>query len=176
MTEELQALGSVRTRGILLLALVALAAGAAGGAIDRVWVARNADEGRSEPPSGRNVGSGEDRHEESRMARTDRSLEERRPPSERGGVPISLRSIDLSPDQRQRIEKISAQFQPAAESIAKTVRERILALDLQMRQQAMCVLTPKQRDDWIAWRKRERLIVEENGAMMALVKAGTCPK
>ena len=175
MTEELHALGSVRARGILILALVALAAGAAGGAIDRVWVARSANEARSESPE-RNFASGEDRHEQSGLARTDRSLEERRTPSERGGVPISLRSINLSPEQSIKIEKISAQFQPAAESVVKTIRLRVLAMDLQMRQQAMCVLTPAQRDQWIAWRKREGLVVEENDAMMALVKAGSCPR
>lgn len=175
MTEGLPALGSVRARGILLLALVALAAGAAGGAIDRVWLTRSANEGTSESPA-RNFASGEDRQEQSGLTRTDRSLEERRTPRERGGVPISLRSINLSPQQRVKIEKISAQFQPAAESVVKTIRVRILAMDLQMRQQAMCVLTPAQRDEWIAWRKREGLIVEENDAMMALVKAGSCPE
>lgn len=165
MTEELRALGSVRTRGVLLLAIVAIAAGAAGGAIDRIWVARD-----------RHEVTGKEPRREPGMLRTDRTLEERRPVNERGGIPISLRSIDLTPDQKQRILLISSRYQPAAESVIAGIRARVLALDLKMRQEAMCVLTPKQRENWIAWRKRERLVVEAGDSMLKLVNSGACPK
>jgi hypothetical protein len=184
MNDEIRSLGSVRARGIILLLVVAVAAGVAGGAIDRAWVARDGgwSSARGDGVSIEHpikpepvTGASATRREEP-VVRTDRSLEERRPPEERGGIPISLRSLDLNQDQRTRIEKISARYQPAAESVFRSIRDRVAELDLRMRQEAMCVLTPKQRDDWIAWRKRERVIVEEGDLMMKLVTTNACPK
>lgn len=178
MNDELRSLGSVRARGLLLLAVVALAAGAAGGAIDRLWVARTANSGmiitKFEPIRGR--ADGPARESAERPVRTDRSMEEERGMLGMGGIPISLRSLTLTDSQRRRIEKISSQFQPAAESVVMTIRSRVAALDLQMRQETMCVLTPQQRADWIAWRKREHLIVEDNDLMMKLVASNSCPR
>jgi Spy/CpxP family protein refolding chaperone len=167
----------------LLIALVALAAGAAGGAIDRLWVARTATPAHSEAPgiAGRREP----------QAGSERSIAEQELLGERGGngggIPLSLRSLSLTDSQRHRIEKITARFQPAADSVMKdfrpvadsimrTVRGRVAAIDLAMRQQAMCVLTPQQRDEWIAWRKREHVIVEDNNLMAKLVTTNSCPK
>jgi hypothetical protein len=177
MNDELRSLGSVRARGILLLIVVALAAGVAGGAIDRVWAARRGGEVRGGWERTSAVTTAPAASPESeRTVRTDRSLAERQPPGERGGIPVSLRSIDLDPAQRKRIEQIAARYQPAAESLVMTIRGRVAELDLRMRQEAMCVLTPKQRVDWIAWRRRERVIVEDGDLMMKLVTTSACPR
>jgi hypothetical protein len=45
-----------------------------------------------------------------------------------------------------------------------------------MRQQAMCVLTPQQREEWIAARRQQHAIVEENNLMGKLVTTNSCPK
>ena len=168
MNDELRSLGSVRARGIILLIAVAIAGGAAGGALDRWWVTSRTPaepapvavaltpEGgyvtrRSVTEPGRALGEGED------------------------GIPSSLRGVELTDDQKTRIRALTAKYQPVADSLMRDVLPRVRELDLRMRQEAMCVLTPKQREDWIAWRRRERLAVEENGMFLKLVNAGACP-
>jgi Spy/CpxP family protein refolding chaperone len=160
MRELIDALGSLRVRGVLLLLAVGVAGGIAGGAIDRVWIVRHdasPADARAEPR--------EPAREEPR-----RPVEE-----EREEIPASLRAVDLTDAQRARIVAITRKYRPVADSLMRSVRPRIEALDLRMRQEAMCVLTPRQRDDWVAWRRREHLNVEEGGILMKMVTDHACP-
>ena len=164
MGEFVDAPGSLRVRGVLLLLAVAVAAGVSGGAIDRLWVVRRDAPTVSEPR----------RTEEPRGP----SREERRaePVGERvPEIPYTLRAVDLTDAQRVQIGAIVQRYRPAAESLMRSVRPRIEALDLRMRQETMCVLTPKQRDDWVAWRRREHLNVEEANVLMKMVADHACP-
>ena len=172
MNDELRSLGSVRTRGVFLLIVVALAAVVAGSAVDRMLTVRGSRVAEEREGSQAAVA----RRAEEPEVRTERSLEERQPVSERNGIPVSLRSLDLDTAQRRRIEQIAARYQQAAESLVMTIRGRVAELDLRMRQEAMCVLTPRQREEWIAWRKRERVIVEPGDLMMKLVSTNACPR
>ena len=181
MSDELPSSASpVPARGMVLIAVVALAAAVAGGAIDRVWTARAVTSATE------------------LLARTDRRGARSGVPSERGiqereligdgqGIPVSLRSLSLTDSQRVRIEKITAHYRPAADSVMRDFRPiadsilrmlsaRVATIDLQMRQEAMCVLTPQQREEWIAWRRREHVVVEDNDLMSKLVITNTCPR
>lgn len=163
MNDALVSLGSVRARGIALLIVVAIAAGVAGGAIDRWLIQRSVT-----PSSGAVPGAGIGERRDSRF-------EGERGRAAEGEIPLSLRAVTLSPDQIVRIRAITARYRPAAESLMLNVRPRVLAIDLQMRQEAMCVLSPAQRAEWIAWRKREGLAVEEGNQMLKLVNSDGCP-
>lgn len=164
MSDAIASLGSVRARGIALLIVVAIAAGVAGGAVDRWWMQRSMT-----PAGGAALAAalGEGRRERGFVVARGQGADE--------GIPLSLRAVTLSADQTARIRAITARYRPAAESLMLNVRPRVLALDFQMRQEAMCVLTPAQRADWIAWRKREGLAVEEGNEMLKLVNSGRCP-
>jgi hypothetical protein len=166
MNDELRSVGSVRARGIILLVAVAVAGGMAGGALDRLWVARHEGASAAVTPPG-----GEER-------RPGMSREERRGPQREGAaeLPAWLRAVDLSSDQHKRIVAITAKYRPAAESLTRTVLPRVLELNLRMSEEAMCVLTPRQREDWIAWRRRERLSMVEADQFMKLVLSNSCPK
>lgn len=166
MNDELRSVGGVRARGILLLVAVAIAGGAAGGAIDRWWTMRDGAYGgfvTAEPGVGflrRGEGGAAER------------LRVRNVPED--GIPFSLRAVNLTDEQKARIREITARFQPAAESLMRNVRPRVMELNLRMQQAAMCVLTQAQRDEWLAWRKREGLSVEEGEAMLKLANSGGC--
>jgi hypothetical protein len=185
VNDELRALGGVRARGIMLLIVVALAAGAAGGAIDRAWVAsREGSAGflalgdrtvRVNPELRREGGRP---REEPRDGPARREGEGRLRPAGAGedSIPYSLRSVTLTQAQRTRIIAITAKYTPVAESVMRSVGPRVAELSRRMSQEAMCVLTPKQRDDWVAWRRRERLNGEESKQLLALVDSNSCPK
>jgi hypothetical protein len=182
VNDELRALGGVRTRGILLLIVVALAAGAAGGAIDRAWVAnREGLRGWTTTAYGRVVTNREPSAEGDASRREPRAAprrEERGRPTGAGedGIPYSLRSVTLTNAQKTRILAITAKYNPVAESVMRSVGPRVAELSRRMSQEAMCVLTPKQRDDWVAWRQRERLSGEESKQLLELVNTNSCPK
>lgn len=168
MNDELRSLGSARARGIALLLAVGVAGGAAGGAIDRWWMARGAGsqseavaaERRTEPTSGASR-RGLPRAEEERGSTE--------------GIPYSLRAVKLTPQQIERLRALTARYQPAAESLMRSIRPRIMELNSRMQQEAMCVLTPGQRTEWINWRKREHLDSGEAAQMLELATSGRCP-
>lgn len=164
MTGDLTAVGNARLRGIVLILVVAVAAGAAGGAVDRWWTTRAAGASmgiKLEGPAWR---------------------AERRPNMEPGReregtpeIPFALRTVKLTDEQQARIRAIVARWQPLADSLLREVRPRIIEMDFRMRQEAMCVLTPEQRTEWVADRRRRNLNAAEDAQMLALVTAGTCP-
>jgi len=168
MNDELRSLGSARARGIALLLAVGVAGGAAGGAIDRWWMARSAGsqgeavtaERGTEPASGASRRG---------LPRADQG------PGSTEGVPDSLRAVKLTPQQVERLRALTARYQPAAESLMRSIRPRIMELNARMQQEAMCVLTPEQRSEWISWRKREGLDTGEATQMLELATSGRCP-
>jgi len=153
VNDAITSLGNARKRGLYLLLVVAVTAGAAGGAIDRIWVARQGGLVGRQPDQGRLAAKPGD-----------------------NAIPSALRALDLTDEQRGRILSLAEKYRPAAESLAQSVAPRVQQLDLQLREEAMCVLTPAQRDTWIAQRKREGLGTDEPGQMLRLVSAGQCPK
>ncbi|HEV8410117.1 MAG TPA: hypothetical protein VGQ30_06390 [Gemmatimonadaceae bacterium] len=159
MNDELRSLGSARTRGIALLLVVAVAAGAAGGAIDRWWLSRAAP--APVPLDRRHVIS--EGGERTLAGGGD------------GDVPYSLRAVKLTPAQIEKLHALTARYRPAAESLMRAFRSPVMELNARMQREAMCVLTPQQRDDWVAWRKREQLSGDEATQMLVLVTAGRCP-
>jgi Spy/CpxP family protein refolding chaperone len=179
MNDAIRSLGNARRRGLYLLLAVAIAAGAAGGALDRLWVAR---EGgivgwRSTSGEGGAVLVNRPAERLTEAQRAERPLGERRRLMNPGedGIPYALRAVDLTNEQRGRIVALAEKYRPVADSLMRSVAPRVRQLDLQMREEAMCVLTPKQRDDWVAWRKREGMNMDEAGEMLRLVTAGQCP-
>jgi Spy/CpxP family protein refolding chaperone len=182
MNDAISSLGNARKRGIWLLLVVAIAAGAAGGALDRLWVAREGGFVGWRIADGEGGGMvtvrGTTADGFTEAQRAGRILGERRRAGNPGedGIPFALRAVDLTDEQRQRILSLAEKYRPVAESLMRSVAPRVRQLDLQMREEAMCVLTPKQRDDWVAWRKREGLNMDEAGEMLRLVTAGQCPK
>jgi hypothetical protein len=162
MNDELRSLGSARARGIVLLLVVGIAGGAAGGAIDRWWTTRRERSGEG----------GYVVNVEPRRARS-RTLELRSGEDE--AIPFALRSVNLTPEQVERIHALSARYRPAAESLMRSVAPRVQELNSRMQKEAMCVLTPAQRTAWMAWRERERLSLEEGKQMLELANSGRCP-
>lgn len=173
MNDELRAIGSVRMRGILLLIAVAVAGGMAGGAIDRMLTARRSGELTGWSLRGE---SGEPASVTPRPEPSARREERRNPAEANSEIPYSLRSVDLTAEQRARIVEITRKYHPAAESLMRSVAPAVQRLNQRMNQEALCVLTPKQRDAWIAWRRREGVSMEEGGQMLALANANQCPK
>src|SRR5438105_4518801 len=116
MNEELDSIGKLRLRALALLAIVAVASGVVGAALDREVLV-----GHASRPS------------------------EREPPRPNQGIisrdiPAAFRNIDLTAEQRGQLRLIVAKYQPVADSVMRSVGPRVAALDLRMRQEAMCIL------------------------------------
>lgn len=171
MNDELRSLGNARARGVALLILVGVAGGAAGGAIDRWWTARGEGErvaiARTEGWREREVSPTNPRRTVTREGAA--------VTLEGEGIPFSLRAVKLTPEQVVRVKAVTARFQPEADSLMRVIRPRIIELNRRMQQEAMCVLTPEQRKDWLAWREREKLSLDEGNQMLELANSGKCP-
>jgi len=172
VNDELRSLGSARARGIALLLVVGIAGGAAGGAIDRWWTTRAEKEAgwttRTEGERGGSVTVTNRRREGVSREEPVRAV-----PNEE--IPFSLRSVKLTPEQEVRVRAVTARYRPAADSLMRSIRPRIMELNTRMQQEAMCVLTPAQRTEWMAWREREKLSMEEGTRMLELANSGRCP-
>lgn len=96
-------------------------------------------------------------------------------PVEGAGIPRQIVQLGLSADERERIRAVVARRQPTADSIMESVTPRVRKLELTMRQEMMCVLTPAQRSQWMDWRRRQGLSLSEGEDWLALVSANTCP-
>lgn len=165
MTDRIESLGNVRARGILLLAVTFLAGGVAGAAVYRLF----------KPPQQTTLAAAERLARLRDLRRGDMTEGGRSVEARNEGIPVTLWNVDLTDEQRAKVRAIMARMQPTADSLMRSVRPRVFALDLQMRQEAMCVLTPTQREAWMAWRRRENLSMEEGGEMMKLVTSNACP-
>jgi hypothetical protein len=96
--------------------------------------------------------------------------------TENQGIPRQLLQFDLTADQRTRIKQVVARRQPTADSITESVLPRVRALELTMRQEMMCELTPTQQQRWMQWRKDQGLSLAEGEDWLALVRAGKCER
>jgi hypothetical protein len=171
MNDELRSLGNARARGVALLLLVGIAGGAAGGAIDRWWTSRAGEE--------RGLAlRAEGRVDEPVSPTNPRRLVVRSEPKGDGEgeeIPFSLRSVKLTPEQIERVKAVTRRFRPEADSLMRVIRPRIIELNNRMQQEAMCVLTPDQRKEWMAWREREHFNLDEGKRMLELANSGRCP-
>jgi len=170
MNDELSSLGSVRARGIALLVVASLAGGVAGGAIDRLWVARAEAGGEGWVAVRRQA---EERRNGETVTRRGLTVYEPRRDEE---IPAALRAVELTDAQRTRIRAIMSKYRPVADSLMRSVQPRVSELATKMNQEAMCVLTPRQREDWMDWRRREHLNLEEGSQLLKLATANACPR
>jgi hypothetical protein len=70
---------------------------------------------------------------------------------------------------------VIAGLRPQADALVESVRPRVRALELEMRQRLVCVLTPPQRDAWAQARRERRMKPAELDAWLALASSGRCP-
>jgi Spy/CpxP family protein refolding chaperone len=165
VTDSIESLGNVRARGIFLLAVAFVAGAVAGAAVYRLV----------QPPQQTTLAAADRLARLRDMRRGEGEEGGRRVDPRNEGIPVTLWNVDLTDEQRAKVRAIMARMQPTADSLMRSVRPTVFALDLQMRQEAMCVLTPTQREAWMAWRRRENLSMEEGGEMMKLVTSNACP-
>jgi Spy/CpxP family protein refolding chaperone len=90
-------------------------------------------------------------------------------------IPPQFRPLGLTLEQRAAMKRIVRAQQPVADSIMQTVLPRVRALDLEMRQQMLCVLTPDQQRQWMRWRARTGLSLREGEAWLEKAHTNTCP-
>ncbi|MDX1623639.1 MAG: hypothetical protein R3199_06630 [Gemmatimonadota bacterium] len=119
MSGAIESLGRIRAKGLALLAVVFVAGALAGAALDRWWTASTA------PPS-EDIPVG--------------------PMVRDGRLPPAFERIDLTDEQRERIEAILATWQPRVDSLLGTTLPALRAVTDSVRQEVEAVLTPEQRE------------------------------
>ena len=148
-----------RRRGLLILAVVFIAGGLAGAAADRLYVVRQrnaaADLAMRQLRERRGAGRG-------------RSAEIE--------VPFALARLDLTAEQQQQIRQIVMRFRPITDSIWNSLRPRAQALETQLFQESLCVLTPAQLEEWKEYQRKSDFPESVTTARLQLVATGNCPK
>jgi hypothetical protein len=177
MTDGIESLGAIRKQGLVLLGVVFVAGGLAGGAIDRVYVTRYQESvvawrAREEAEDYREWALRGHREREDNKAEAERHAGEA---SEGVEIPLQVEWLGLTNEQRVRIRAIIAHARPRADSIMHLVRPRVRELELSMYQEIMCVLSPPQRAEWVSWREREGSSSAETQAWLARAYANECP-
>lgn len=71
-----------------------------------------------------------------------------------GGMPRMFEELDLTPDQRQRIEGILQQSRPLTDSVLQSSLPRLRAIRDSVRLQIRAVLTPEQQERFDAMEPR----------------------
>ena len=154
--------GAGRRRGFLLLAAMFVAGGLAGAAADR-YIVRQRD---TEPGF---------RGETARLAAR-RDLE-RRPSGDREvEIPFALSQLNLTQDQKEQIRRIVIRIRPRTDSLWNAVRPRAQALESQMFQESLCVLTPDQIDRYKDYQRAANFPPAVTTERLRLVSTGSCPK
>jgi hypothetical protein len=147
-----------RRRGLALLATMFLVGVLAGAALDRWYVVR---------------------HNASATGAIDARRAAERRSSGRSGeieIPYALARLDLTPPQEEQIRQIVARFRPITDSIWNTLRPRAQAVESQLFQQSLCVLTPEQLERWKAYQRQSEFPSAITAERLRLVTTGTCPK
>jgi len=147
-----------RARAILALIMVfamVFAAGAlVGAAVERAAGVRSLETGRRDRRSASRLGA----------------------ESESAAIPIALSQLDLTPDQQQQVRAIVLRLRPVTDSIWTALRPKAIAVELQMFQEALCVLTPEQLGRWKAYANRAGATRAQIDERLKLVSAGACPR
>ena len=152
--------GAPRRRGFLLLAAMFAAGALAGAAVDRAYVVR-----RGANANGL-IASLAARRERERRTLSDRQVE----------IPFALAQLSLTPAQEEQIRRIVIRIRPRTDSLWNAVRPRAQALESQMFQESLCVLTPDQIDRYKDFQRAENFPPEITTERLRLVTTGSCPK
>jgi hypothetical protein len=143
-----------RTRILLGLLMVFLTGGLSGAAVDRAYVARAATQ--STPSVRRRGRSG--------IEGTD-SLR----------IPSALARLDLTPDQQRSVLAIVAHLRPVTDSLWTELRPKVMAVERQLFQESLCVLTTEQLDRWKSYAIDAGATRAQMDERLNLVSTGTCP-
>lgn len=152
--------GAPRRRGFLLLAAMFLAGGLAGAAIDRVYVVRQ----RNIEANNAVATLSARRERERRLS--DREVE----------IPFALAKLNLTQEQEEQIRRIVIRIRPRTDSLWNAVRPRAQALESQMFQESLCVLTREQIDHYKDNQRTENFPPAVTAERLRLVTTGSCPK
>ena len=161
MTGSVGSGGAPRRRGLLLLLAMFVAGGLAGAAIDRAYVVRRRD-------AEANSWMG-------RVAAR-RELERRNPSDREVEIPFALSRLNLTQDQEEQIRRIVIRIRPRTDSLWNAVRPRAQALESQMFQESLCVLTPGQIDHYKDNQRADNFPPAVTAERLRLVATGSCPK
>jgi Spy/CpxP family protein refolding chaperone len=156
MNETMTALRSPRAQGLLVLLAVFVSGALCGTAVTSYVLGR------------RGAGPRDTAMAEGRTPQAEEGRDEDR------GIPSQLMQLGLADDQRAQMRRALAERKPAADSIMEAVQPRIRELELNTRQELMCVLTPAQRQRWVDWRAHEGLSATEGDVWLVRVHNGTC--
>ena len=153
--------GAPRRRGFLLLAAIFVAGLLAGAAADRAYVVRRRD---AEAIS--TIG---------RLA-SRRELERRNPGNQPVEIPFALARLNLTQQQEEQIRRIVIRIRPRTDSLWNAVRPHAQALESEMFQESLCVLTPEQIDRYKDNQRAEDFPAAVTTERLRLVTTRSCPK
>lgn len=154
--------GAPRRRGFLLLAAMFVAGGLAGAAVDQYVVRQHSLEAGV-------------RGETARLAAR-RDLERRNVSDREVEIPFALSRLNLTQEQEEQIRRIVIRIRPRTDSLWNAVRPRAQALESQMFQESLCVLTPDQIDRYKHYQRAENFPAAITTERLRLVSTGGCPK
>lgn len=150
--------GAPRRRGFLLLGAMFAAGMLAGAAIDRAYLVRQ-------------------RNAEANKITNLAARRERRVVGNREvEIPFALAQLNLNQEQEEQIRRIVLRIRPRTDSLWNAVRPRAQALESQMFQESLCVLTPQQIDRYRDNQQTENFPPEITAERLRLVTTGSCPK
>ena len=157
---EIASGGAPRRRGFLLLVAMFCAGVLAGAAVDRAYVVRR------DATANRAIASLAARRERERRSLSDREVE----------IPFALAQLSLTQEQEEQIRRIVIRIRPRTDSLWNAVRPRAQALESQMFQESLCVLTPEQIDRYKDFQRTENFPPAITAERLRLVTTGTCPR
>ncbi|HKW49314.1 MAG TPA: hypothetical protein VJN70_17805 [Gemmatimonadaceae bacterium] len=152
--------GASRRRGVLLLLAMFVAGGLAGAAIDRAYSVRHR--------------STQANNEAAQLAAR-RETERRTLSGRQVEIPFALARLDLTPQQEEQIRRIVLRIRPRTDSLWNAVRPRAQALESQVFQESLCVLTPQQIDHYKDYQRAADFPPAITTERLRLVTTGTCP-
>lgn len=146
-----------RGRGLAILSAVFIAGLVAGAALDRWYIVRHVTT-------------------EAQRLEAQRAAERRSGKRDELEIPYALARLDLTPEQAEQIRHIVARFRPITDSIWSTLRPRAQAIESQLFQQSLCILTPEQLERWKSYQRQADFDPAITAERLRLVESGSCPK
>lgn len=90
-------------------------------------------------------------------------------------IPTPLLGLGLTADQETRLHAIARQWRPRAARELDSVRAHAGQIENGMFADMLCVLTPAQRDQYLAWLQNAKMPADVVDTRFAVVRANKCP-
>lgn len=147
--------GGTTLRALMVLAVVFVAGGAAGVALDRAAL---------RPPQS-----------QAKEPREPVDGKLRRTPVPEDQIPMPLLDLGLSADEEARLHSIARQWRPRAAEEMADVRAKVGGLENGMFADMLCAITPEHRDRYLVVAQQQHMPRQQIDTRFALVRSNQCP-